>query len=932
MTRLIIKRFLYGLVTLIATSLLIFLGTEAMPGDFASELLGREYSQQTGDVIREKLGLYHSLPERYAQWLVRMVRFDFGSAWAGYAIEPVVSRRLLRTLWLAFFVALVSFPIAIALGVFTALRRYSRTDRVLLGSSAVMISTPEFLVGYALMGMLAVGLGWLPSLALVEDSAPLLEKLHAAILPILTLAIITIPPVMRIVRAALINTLSAPYVQMAELKGLTPARIMLHHVIPNNIGTIANAVSLGFAVLITGVVIIEIIFVYPGLGTLFVDAVSARDVPVIQACGVIFASIYVVLILLADIVSIAANPRLVSRQAMAYITPGHLRAGYKIAIAAGVAGLGIYIATELSSRSPVVRFAAPPPTAANTNTTNKAHGRVHARHTGLMDDTASLQAPLQNSQFLPVGEHSAALHAFNAGVKIDTSEIIGQRAGGVPRTGFGSFPAVTIHFVSHQGQLIPVEPGLMETDNPNWSLLVGAGRIWSEAGDAGYSRASFPFALIGKRDGSARNGLAMFTFDEQTISNLRYQIVQESSPWYKFDAWGQLNAQRVATHPPDTQHLIDDYLAFAARREPVKPWSVLYDSINPALLDYFDSQGGKEHITSSGMIIDGVIYSRGCHTRYGDYPYCDAMRHSVYSVAKSMGAALALLRLAEKYGVDVLDEKILDYIDIPADHDGWQGVRFRHAIDMATGIGNVVPERVNTYVDADNSPLGQAVFAARTVDDKLRAIGAFGRYPWQPGEVLRYRTVDTFVLSAAMDRFLKTREGDDAQLWEMMLSEVYRPIGIRHLPVAYAHDPDPRRRVPELGWQMFATVDDIAKVVKLIRNQGRYKSEQVLHKALTRKLMEVDRETGLPSGWYYRRGGQAHYATSLWLIPYQVDDDCWIVAPTMHGVGGNYVIMVPNGVTAYRLADGYADNPATYDTYTMRRIADFVRPSCDYVQ
>ena len=221
MARLILKRCLYGALTLLVTSLLIFFVTEAMPGDFASTLLGREYSQQVGDVIREKLGLYQSLPERYAQWLVRMAQFDFGRAFSGYAIQPAVEIRLQRTLWLAFFAGLVSFPAGVALGVYTALRRYTPTDRVLVNTSTVMISTPEFLVGYALMGFLAMGLGWFPGLALVDDTAPLLEKLNAAVLPIMTLAIVTIPPVMRIVRASLINTMSDRYVEMAVLKGLT---------------------------------------------------------------------------------------------------------------------------------------------------------------------------------------------------------------------------------------------------------------------------------------------------------------------------------------------------------------------------------------------------------------------------------------------------------------------------------------------------------------------------------------------------------------------------------------------------------------------------------------------------------------------------------------------------------------------------------------
>jgi hypothetical protein len=177
------------------------------------------------------------------------------------------------------------------------------------------------------------------------------------------------------------------------------------------------------------------------------------------------------------------------------------------------------------------------------------------------------------------------------------------------------------------------------------------------------------------------------------------------------------------------------------------------------------------------MIIDGALYLRGCETRTGPYPYCRHLRHGVHSVTKSLGAAIALLRLAQTDGDQVLALKIKDYVTVTTTHNGWEQVTFGDAINMATGIGNLAPQREPNRPFADeNTPQIVQWHTARTAKDKLAISFAAGHYPWRPGEVLRYNRTHTFVLAAAMDSFLKRQQGAHAQLWDMVMAEVLRPI------------------------------------------------------------------------------------------------------------------------------------------------------------
>jgi peptide/nickel transport system permease protein len=309
--RLIAQRLALGALTLFVVSVLIFAGTQLLPGDVAQAVLGQSATPEAVAAIRKDLNLDRPAYVRYAEWLGNSLEGDLGTSLANREpITKMISGRLGNTLFLASMAALVAVPIAILLGLIAARFRETWLDKTISIVTLSAISMPEFFIGYILIFVFAVKLLWAPSIASVYDGMGLGEKLAAVALPVATLALVVIAHMMRMTRAAVINVMSSPYIEMAELKGVSRSRIIFRHALPNALSPIINVVVLNLAYLVVGVVVVEVVFVYPGMGQLMVDAVSKRDVPVVQACGLIFAATYVLLNLTADILSIVANPRL----------------------------------------------------------------------------------------------------------------------------------------------------------------------------------------------------------------------------------------------------------------------------------------------------------------------------------------------------------------------------------------------------------------------------------------------------------------------------------------------------------------------------------------------------------------------------------------------------------------------------------------------
>jgi len=308
---LVAQRIALGILLLLAVSALIFAGTQLLPGDVAQAILGQSATPTALANLRAQLGLDDPAYIRYLNWLWGILHGDLGTALTnGQDIATSLGKRFGNTIFLAFWAAIIAVPTAIILGLVAARYAGRWPDKLISGITLATISLPEFVVGYIAMYFLAVKWRLFPSVSMVFDGMSVGERLHAIALPILVLVLVVLAHMMRMTRAAILNVMQSAYIETAELKGLRPANIIVRHAFPNAIAPVVNVVMLNLAYLVVGVVVVEVVFVYPGMGQYLVDHVAKRDVPVVQACGLIFAAVYIGLNILADVISILANPRL----------------------------------------------------------------------------------------------------------------------------------------------------------------------------------------------------------------------------------------------------------------------------------------------------------------------------------------------------------------------------------------------------------------------------------------------------------------------------------------------------------------------------------------------------------------------------------------------------------------------------------------------
>ena len=296
---------------MIVISLLIFIGVEALPGDVAEAVLGQGATPETVAAFRKELKLDLPPHVRYLAWIGDFFRGDLGNSLANdRPVNELIGWRFLNTLFLAAAAAVIAVPVSLILGILAALYRNTLFDKTISAVTLSTISFPEFFVAYILIAMFSVQIILFPSISNINDDMSFLSKLYAIALPCLTLAMVVTAHMMRQTRAAIINILSSPFIEMARLKGLKQWRVIVLHAFPNALSPVINVVALNLAYLVVGVVIVEVVFAYPGLGQLLVDSVAKRDIPVVQASGLIFATTYIGLNLLADVLSILSNPRL----------------------------------------------------------------------------------------------------------------------------------------------------------------------------------------------------------------------------------------------------------------------------------------------------------------------------------------------------------------------------------------------------------------------------------------------------------------------------------------------------------------------------------------------------------------------------------------------------------------------------------------------
>jgi peptide/nickel transport system permease protein len=311
MLKLIVNRLGLGVLTLLAVSVLIFICTQILPGDVASAVLGNQATPEALAAFRKELGLDVPAYQRYLNWLWSALHGDLGVAMTNKrVILDEILPRLYNTLFLASFAALIAIPFSVGLGIIAAINEGKWIDKMSNIVTLITISIPEFFIAYLLIIVFVVNLDWFPSLATVSADTPFAERIYITTLPALALTMLVAAHMLRMTRSSVLAVMSSPYIEMAFLKGAKRTRVIARHALPNAAAPIITVIALNLAYLVVGVVVLEAVFVYPGMGQLMVDAVAKRDVPVIQACGLVFASVFVILNTVADILVIMVNPRL----------------------------------------------------------------------------------------------------------------------------------------------------------------------------------------------------------------------------------------------------------------------------------------------------------------------------------------------------------------------------------------------------------------------------------------------------------------------------------------------------------------------------------------------------------------------------------------------------------------------------------------------
>jgi hypothetical protein len=505
----------------------------------------------------------------------------------------------------------------------------------------------------------------------------------------------------------------------------------------------------------------------------------------------------------------------------------------------------------------------------------------------------------------------------------------------------GLFPGISISFFTYHGDLVPftqevIRYGSVGSGRSYWDMIVQPGRVWSEAGDGEWSRAAFPFALVNSIEGETHNGLATFLYKAGKVSNLRFQVVQQTAPFYVKDYFLAAALVPASLAARDThsaaqiEALTRDYEASLADAVPVADWRELEAKVGAATLLGFDGRMPVRDIVLAGLDYQGTFYLKECVSAAGPLPWCDRARFGVWSATKALANETALLRLAEKYGPTVFELKIKDFVPELTGHAEWDNVRFQDAIDMATGVGAGSAEiEHNDISDGYLTDDYSTWYEARSVQEKLAALVKAGRaYPWGPGKVARYRDQDMFLLGVAMNNFLKSKEGATADLWSLLEKEVFAPIGIRYAPInrTVEHDGGPGQ--PLMAYGYYPTIADMVRIARLYQNGGKQGDNQILYAPRVALLLPKPDLIGLPTGERLTFG-QTTYTNAFWVVPYRSKGGCEIYYPRMVGWGGNIVALLPNGMTGIRLAK--SDESASHaevDTAGMATVADRLHDVC----
>jgi CubicO group peptidase (beta-lactamase class C family) len=504
----------------------------------------------------------------------------------------------------------------------------------------------------------------------------------------------------------------------------------------------------------------------------------------------------------------------------------------------------------------------------------------------------------RNARFARGADASAAHEPFLGSLHLSATAMtmLSDQPGGFQSTPIRGkdttlFPSVTLSFFTYRGHLVPttqqvVRSGVFPSTPSWWDVIVQPGRVWSQPGDRGWSRASFPFALVNSLENETHSGIALFLYKGDRVSHVRFQIVQETSPWYVLDyfsAWGVTSAEYTTGGIADVAKFQRRYARELARRLPVRRWwrlpaSVRQSDVVKALVSH-PREDADVYVAAA--VRRGALYRSYCRTAAGWFPYCDEMRHGVWSVTKSAMMNVALLRLAQKFGRGILHEPIARYL-VEARRPGWRDVTFLDMANMSSGHGHGGDEEDPDY----------SCWYEKLSEEAKTAEALASPREYEPGTAFNYRDRDAYLLGAAEDALLTEKQGADASIWRMLQREVYRPIGIFHAPTNSTVEPDGSRGQPLMAWGYYPTLDDLAKLGLLYQNGGAWNGRQILHRGLVETLLPTTDEP--PAD----RSPDPGYYLNWWIS--QVEP--WWVA-SMEGFGGNRVALLPRDLVGIQIGN-----------------------------
>ena len=504
---------------------------------------------------------------------------------------------------------------------------------------------------------------------------------------------------------------------------------------------------------------------------------------------------------------------------------------------------------------------------------------------------AGVDRQVQMAEFRPMHDATAPPMQISGTITLDSS-FVRKYPQTLVRT---ALPAVRFHVLSDGKRLYVRERGRIIRDTSGrstWDMIVGHGSVTLEPLDGGRLRVVLPVTLTGRVYNDARQGTLTFLIDNGQASPGFIQFSQETASWIIESYAGEVAIGWEAGNGMTEAERV--------RWQEIESEEYPVARLDPQHVASLRGPIARAEHSALAVLDSGGLFHDGCPTRNGDMLQCMETRHGMYSVSKTMAGAITLAWLAKRYGAQVYDARVVDLLNVTASHNGWNQVTLLDLLHMATGIGEAGPARIDGNMYADENSLRQRqYFEATSRAAKLNVAFSFGNYPWGPGEEVRYNTSHTFVLSAAIDAFVRQTEGVDVDYWDLVNADVYSRIGLGYIDIQRTLEFE-GRGVPYLGTGLFLTMQEALRLADLLLHEGVWDGVELIDSALIRGGLHRDEMGQLYRG-VQRPGGASYYHASLFTEPV----GCAHPVVYAAGFGGNVIALAEDTAALSFTDTGY---------------------------